>query len=329
MSSFYLTLPSNSSMSYYPENTLANYITKLPQAFDLKGDWEVGLYEIQFPITWYNNYEEEAKLFLLSLNDGDTDFVDVSPPYGHYEHPQLLVSQMNDVLLLKGKQPDSRLNYDDTSKVVTVSPVGASAAKEIAAPVVRFSFQPISKKISVEFKPKSKAYSSVTLRMSKGLAELLGFEWQSVEEAAKTTDAINSDVSLDDHQKSMAKRAARRFTESTKDMVELTPGKPLYTAERVCDLQRGFYSLFVYCDLVEPTVLGDTKVPLLRTVNISGKENLTVGRVYQNVQYIPVHRKQFDTIELDIRDDTGRKVPFERGKVVITLHFRLKKPSYF
>jgi len=314
-------------MNYYPGNTLANYITKLPQSFDLKGEWDVGLYEIQFPITWYNISDKEAQLFLLSLNDGDTDFVDVSPPGGHYEYPQTLVNQMNDMLLLRGKQPDSRLNSGD--KVVTILPAGASVAKETVPPVLRFSFHPISKKISMEFKPKFQTYSSVKLKMSQDLAELLGFEWQSAVAAAKTADAIASDVKLDDHQKSEAKFAARKFTESTNGMVELTPGKSLYTAERVCDLQRGFYSLFVYCDLVEPTVLGDAKVPLLRTVNITGKENLTISRIYQNVQYVPVHRKQFDTIELDIRDDTGRKVPFERGKVVITLHFRLRKPSYF
>jgi len=67
----------------------------------------------------------------------------------------------------------------------------------------------------------------------------------------------------------------------------------------------------------------------LRTVNIGGKEGLTINRIYQNVQYVPLHRKQFDTVEIDIRDDTGRRVPFERGKVVVTLHFRQRKPAYF
>ena len=95
----------------------------------------------------------------------------------------------------------------------------------------------------------------------------------------------------------------------------------------VCDLQRGFYSLFVY-DIVEPVVVGDVRTPLLRVVNISGREGLTVSRIYQNVQYLPIQRKQFDTIEIDIRDDTGEKVAFERGKVIVVLHFRRRRPSY-
>lgn len=42
MSSFYMTLPSNSSMSHFPNNTLAEYTTRLPQPFDLAGEWEIG-----------------------------------------------------------------------------------------------------------------------------------------------------------------------------------------------------------------------------------------------------------------------------------------------
>ena len=41
-------------------------------------------------------------------------------------------------------------------------------------------------------------------------------------------------------------------------------------------------------------------------------------------QYVPVSKKEFNTVEIDIRDDTGRPVPFEFGKVITTLHFRSK-----
>ena len=54
-----------------------------------------------------------------------------------------------------------------------------------------------------------------------------------------------------------------------------------------------------------------------------------MSRIYQTVQYVPVQSKRFETIEIDIRDDAGRKVSFQRGKVIVTLHFRLRKPIYF
>jgi len=46
MSWFCLTLPSNSSTQYYPENTVAFYTTKLANMIELEGDWEVSLLEI-------------------------------------------------------------------------------------------------------------------------------------------------------------------------------------------------------------------------------------------------------------------------------------------
>ena len=49
MNDFYLTLPSNNSMGYYPENTLAQFTSRLPNVINLSGDWEVGLGEIQYP----------------------------------------------------------------------------------------------------------------------------------------------------------------------------------------------------------------------------------------------------------------------------------------
>ena len=51
---FYLTLPSDSSAACYPNNTIARYVTKLPERIRLEGDYEVGLSDFVYPHTWYN-----------------------------------------------------------------------------------------------------------------------------------------------------------------------------------------------------------------------------------------------------------------------------------
>ena len=59
MSQFYLTLPSNSSMEFYPENTVANFKTRLANPISLEGYWDVALYELQYKRMWYTiNYED-------------------------------------------------------------------------------------------------------------------------------------------------------------------------------------------------------------------------------------------------------------------------------
>ena len=68
---------------------------------------------------------------------------------------------------------------------------------------------------------------------------------------------------------------------------------------------------------------------LLRIVPITGRHGEMVTTRFDHVQDIPVMSREFGTIETEIRDDTGRPVPFERGKVTVTLHFRRRSTGLF
>ena len=50
--SFYITLPSNSSQSDFPDNTLTHYTTRLKNSLRLNGNYEVALAQIIFPKNW-------------------------------------------------------------------------------------------------------------------------------------------------------------------------------------------------------------------------------------------------------------------------------------
>ena len=95
----------------------------------------------------------------------------------------------------------------------------------------------------------------------------------------------------------------------------------------IVDLRRGFESLYVYSGIVEPRIVGDKIAPLLRIVPITGRHGEMVTASFDHAQYIPVLSREFGTIETEIREDTGRPVPFERGKVTVTMHFRRRRHS--
>ena len=97
----------------------------------------------------------------------------------------------------------------------------------------------------------------------------------------------------------------------------------------VIEIRQGFYSLYVYTIVTESRVVGDSVVLLLRIVLLEGKQGDVVSKSFDNIQYIPVLHKEFTTIEIDIRHDAGRRVPFERGRVTVTLFFRRRKLSFF
>ena len=211
----------------------------------------------------------------------DEDYVDISPPVGHYQSPVELVEQINANMIKHERKIDS----------------------------VRFSYNQISKKISVKFTLEERYASS--LKMTKEMGELLGLEKKALPESISLSNV----------------EPFSKLLENTNGTIKLFPfyNEEIYEGNGVCDLQRGFYSLFVYCDIVEQTVVSDVKILLLRTVNISGNEGLTVSRIYQTLQYTPVQCKQFETIEIYIRDNTGRKVPFQCGKVICNTSFSFAK----
>ena len=64
---FQVTLPSNSSASYFPNNSPACFTTMLPTNIDLEGDWEVGLMDIQYPFNWPNS-DELLLTFIFKLS---------------------------------------------------------------------------------------------------------------------------------------------------------------------------------------------------------------------------------------------------------------------
>ena len=101
------------------------------------------------------------------------------------------------------------------------------------------------------------------------------------------------------------------------------------TAEREADLDHGFHDLYVYCDIIQPQYVGDAFVPLIRIVPVEGKDGQRVSRSFVRPQYVPVSRKQFESIEVNIKRDTGETVPFEFGRVLLTLHFRQSRPVNF
>ncbi len=252
MNSFYLTLPSNSSFQYFPDNTLAHFTTHLPHAINLEGAWEIGLAEIQYPHNWYNVKAKDAKkdVCVKVKHPPAVEIIETHLEDGLYEDPQQFVGTLDRRLadmIMRSTETTPVFQYGDTSQRATVAvPEGTK------------------------------------VELSQPLQSMLGMEQCELEEGQ-------------------------------------------HTGTKPVDLQGGFYSLYIYCDLLEPRIVGDAQVPLLRIVPIEGTQGQMVTKTYENLQYIPMLKKNFRTVELYIMTDTGELVAFNPGKLVITLHFRRKR----
>lgn len=85
----------------------------------------------------------------------------------------------------------------------------------------------------------------------------------------------------------------------------------------------GFHQMYVYTDIIPPQPHPDGNVSILRTIAIDGKPNQEyLSKRFQNVYYMPLSKDVISTISFAILDDTGKRVGFNFGKVLLILHFR-------
>lgn len=83
--------------------------------------------------------------------------------------------------------------------------------------------------------------------------------------------------------------------------------------------------LFIYSNLCEPSIVGDTHAPLLRIVSLDEREfnfGSTIVKRFAPVNYTPLLNNRFQIIDIDIRDQFGNPIPFEFGTLTVALHFK-------
>ena len=259
---FYVSLPANSSMKFFPDNTLTHYTTKLdtPILLDPANDWEVGLAEFQYPHTWYNINEHNNVFhaYLPTSDDPDPktgkipmDWKKCTITKNNYKKPEKLIAEFN-----------RQLHFAMTG--VTQDPITLTYLKDTRK--VKF-------KIPIERK----------LALHKPLTYMLGLLQDSY---VVTTNQISPNE---------------------------------------VDLDGNYRDMYIYSDVLQYRLVGDVSTPLLRAIATEGKDDQTIRKSFQDIHYIPVSRSSIETIEIDIRTDTGQPVPFEKGRVDAVLHFRRKK----
>lgn len=278
MAQFYLTLPSNSSAKYFPDNTLTHFVTKLHSSVSLTSDWEVGLSEISFPKTWYN-IEKNGGWITVACGGYSSPEIgtmhsytsEVRVPAGYYESVADVVREINKTL----------------SKIIPLYVVNPMVWKEENNGMPVLKYHEGTKRVHFQMS------RNQSISLSPTLMTILGVGNKQNPSVAKQEDTYT------------------------------------WTASRGSDISRGLNSIFLYCDICEHVPIGDTRAPLLRIVDTKGNHGDTINHIYDHPRYVPIQKKQFESIECLINDDLGMKVPFQSGKVIVTLHLRQAKAPYF
>jgi hypothetical protein len=75
MTQFFVTLPSDSSMSAFPDNTVAHYITKLSQPIRLDGEYEFAITEFLYPHSYHNIDNDDNEMYVMFVKRHDDNQV--------------------------------------------------------------------------------------------------------------------------------------------------------------------------------------------------------------------------------------------------------------
>ena len=76
----------------------------------------------------------------------------------------------------------------------------------------------------------------------------------------------------------------------------------------------GYDIIYIYTDCIEEQLVGDVQAQLLRSVCINNGDTHQIQTIsFDSPHYIPVTKTDFDTIDINIRDGNGRKLPFLYG----------------
>ena len=292
---FYLTLISDSSKTYFPNNTSTHFCTQLPRSLHLDGEWCVGLAEIQYPCSFLTIQEgENIVYYTFNVDFKDPLCRDILTGYLEDKYLSMWLDQqmkryqynsVDDILSnenadffpadgVKSKTKIDAGNYESIDSILAAlnqNPV-------ISGNNVRFTIDEKTKKVRVA----SSSVNLTSLILSPKLNLQLGFE--------PNTNILN------------------KFSTHPSNILLGLPSH-----------------FFTYCDIIEPQLIGDVVAKVLRIV-VLDNTRYTYGvqhvQFFSQPHYVPVLKREFENIEIDIRSNTGEKIPFQFGTVSVKLHFK-------
>lgn len=350
--SFRLVLPSNSSMKFYPENTLATFTTKLACEYNLSDEWSVALSNISYPTSWYTlSGFDEGLVQYRFLDDllPDEDSEEEEEEDEDVEAADAERAARGEEFW-RPKPLAKRKPRTGESSTTTPWPHDVARMNEASTRPDWSNFA-LARKTEIRYaislrvgSPLSTARSRV--RVIMGSTNIYAGHYRDLE---ALVDEIRNSVGLttgNEDARGITMRydsRIRRFVMSLKKgtAISLSPAlsrilgfnKPLsienleydpitITGDSAGDLHAVYYNVYVQVNLLEEQIVGDKMMNLLFILPMNQHDSAYVHHEVEHLQFVPLKQTTFDEITVRLVRDDGKPVPFESGKVVVTLEFR-------
>lgn len=290
---FFLHLPSNVETDFTKENKTNHYHTTLPRPLELNPmEWVVALHELIYPHTWNNITRPHNKLELGITRNGRTFFKTCNIDPAFFANGYELAGAITRKIELRGGKTTFLYNKSSNKmRIKLPDNESISMSRKMARQMGWF--------VDKEF-PTAKGRE----------------EREARDELRRTALTLEEEPDAGDEEVSREERDA---SDEDDDILD----NATYTSEHGVDLNFDTHSLFVYCNLVEESLVGNTYSKLLRIVPTPPERHGEyVTTTFLNPQYLSLATSFVSYVEIVVLNDVGRPVMFDRGKLNATLHFK-------
>ena len=331
-SDFFMVLPSNSCPFNHPNNTADNFKVEFQNPMYLKGNWEVALQEFSFvyspflilskaKIEWGYTKKDKSTYKIYTARDkplfNSLHGINVSYRYiDNEQHVVITSPQKKFNVSIQGLLEVGYLGFkaNDYSvhngELIGESPCiyDCEAEVEIEQSVT----------ISETFQFKDNVSFSDVSELEKYMKQHMSKVFKTFELGNLCKFSINDALSYVKFDRYLQKCLGleKRKYDYVKDKV--------YEGTRKPKVEDTYHNMLIYCSIVNPIIVGDVQVPLLKSIWFEKFEPDEVANiVVENMMYLPISTSCINNIEINIRDDSGGFIKFAKGaKTSLTLHFR-------
>ena len=308
---FTINLISNASMATFPENTLSQFTTLLPEQLTLTGSWEVALSEIAWPASIQNitsgqfKYRLAVVTALKETEDNESGSSHEVRKNKRKRKPYGMITMYVPPTLPNKEEIIEKVTNIKPGVYVSIDQIMRSICKKIFKELADGRF-PLSWKLD-EPSESLKVYYE-------------GPKQDCIFLEATSQDLINvlgMNTLID---------CSHKFTQPIEEQSNKQLSKKV--GKFPTDLTGGCNTIFLYCDLVQNEILGDTQSALLRAIPLNerqtgGSQQQQNCRSFGNLQWRRIVKSSIESISVSLRNETGHLIPFlSRGRTNLTLHFR-------
>lgn len=331
---FYIILPSNSPRIDDNENKPFDFRIDLPHQIQFKDKWEVALSEIIYP-NLFNSLKSSEKRIVFAhrkpeyLMRDDPSWTEEKETEW-YKKTKATTGLVDRFILLgwiKGPsneeyphlegeyfQDQMKIAFPDRFYCITTLhfDIDHIFSSEHLEEFLNTLFPPWMKSKIIYNKPlqrfEIKMETNEGIILSKQMSNFIGFEKQR-----KFTYFPNADL----------------------DINALTPSRLLYFSHYMTPYHSFFANkksyftnldnMFIYTDIVKYTFVGNSYVPLLRTIPAIKNDHNLIHTTFLRPYYIDLNTTNLSFIHIEIRNSQGDYIKFLKGNVVLTLHFKKKE----